>query len=157
MKMPSVEPPEVRSNGRPGDDEGCLWSGTLLRRGPSLLAHNEHLPCEMVLPKPPPPPIYTELPTTFIKKCPNCSQWQVRQRPAIEWMGFMLTWQGDWLLPILSVLIWINILVPYFLLCMLIEVSYVLRGWYFSLELLFFFSLCTWQRLLQMSPHCGRL
>lgn len=55
MKMPSVEPPEVRSNGRPGDDEGCLWSGTLLRRGPSLLAHNEHLPCEMVLPKPPPP------------------------------------------------------------------------------------------------------
>lgn len=28
----------------PGDDEGCLWSGTLLRRGPSLLAHNEHLP-----------------------------------------------------------------------------------------------------------------
>lgn len=51
MKMPSTQPPEVRSNGRPGDDEGCLWSGTLLRRGPSLLARNEHLPCETVVPK----------------------------------------------------------------------------------------------------------
>lgn len=79
MKMPSVEPPEVGSNGRPGDDEGCLWSGTLLRRGPSLLARNEHLPCEMVLPKPFPPLTLNYQPLSS-KKCPNCSQWQVRQR-----------------------------------------------------------------------------
>lgn len=60
MKMPSAQPPEVRSNGRPGDDEGCLWSGTLLRGGPSLLARNEHLPCETVVPKPFfPPPLLT--------------------------------------------------------------------------------------------------
>lgn len=50
--MPSVVPPEVRSNDRPADDdEGWLCSGSLLRRGLFLLVHNEHLPCEMVLPK----------------------------------------------------------------------------------------------------------
>lgn len=106
MKMPSAQPPEVRSNGRPGDDEGCLWSGTLLRGGPSLLARNEHLPCETVVPKPffPPSP-YTELPTAFIKKSPNYSQWRARQMPVIERTGFMVTRQGDWLMAILSGLI----------------------------------------------------
>lgn len=52
-------------------------AGTLLRRSSSLLAHNEHLPCEMVVRKLLP---YTELPVIFIKICPNCSQQQVGER-----------------------------------------------------------------------------
>lgn len=66
-------------------------AGTLLRRGLSLLAHNEHLPCEMVVLKRFPS---AELPVIFIKKCPNCS----RQRT-----GFRVTWQGDWLMATLDV------------------------------------------------------
>lgn len=41
-------------------------AGTLLRGGSSLLAHNEHLPCEMVVLKFFP---YTELPVILIKMC----------------------------------------------------------------------------------------
>lgn len=77
-------------------------AGTLLRRGPSLLAHNEHLPCEMVVLK---LFAYTELPVIFIKKCPNCSQRRVREGPQIEGMSFRATWQGDWLMATLAVLI----------------------------------------------------
>lgn len=52
-------------------------AGTLLRGGSSLLAHNEHLPCEMVVLKLFP---YTELLVIFIKMCFNCSQRRVRGR-----------------------------------------------------------------------------
>lgn len=52
-------------------------AGTLLRGASSLLAHNEHLPCEMVVLKPSP---YTELPVIFIRMCPNCSQRRVGGR-----------------------------------------------------------------------------
>ena len=78
-------------------------AATLLRGGPSLLAHNEHLPCEMVAPKPFP---YTELPVIFIKMCPNCSQRRVGGRATDrERMSFRVTWQGDWLMATLAVLI----------------------------------------------------
>lgn len=56
---------------------GMFMAGTLLRGGPSLLAHNEHLPCVMVVPKLFP---CTELPVIFIKMCPNCSRRRVRGR-----------------------------------------------------------------------------
>ncbi len=56
---------------------GMFMAGTLLRRVPSLLARNEHLPCEMVVLKLFP---YTELPVIFIKMCPNCSQRRVGGR-----------------------------------------------------------------------------
>lgn len=71
MKLPSTESPEVRSNGRPGDDEGCLWLA---------LYYEEALSCWLIM------NIYlvkwllgsfflyTELLVIFIKFCPNCSQ-----------------------------------------------------------------------------------
>lgn len=77
-------------------------AGTLLRRGLSLLAHNEHLPCEMAVLKLFP---YTELPAIFIKKCPNCSQRRFGEEPLIERVSFRVTWQGDWLMAPLAVLI----------------------------------------------------
>lgn len=79
-------------------------AGTLLRGDSSLLARNEHLPCEMVVLKLLPS---TELPVIFIKVCPNCSRWRVGGGggPLTERMSFRATWQGDWLMETLAVLI----------------------------------------------------
>lgn len=74
-------------------------AGTLLRRGLSLLAHNEHLPCEMVVQKRFPS---AELPAIFIKKCPNCSRRRFREGLLMERMDFRVTWQGDWLMAALD-------------------------------------------------------
>lgn len=77
-------------------------AGTLLRGGSSLLALNEHLPCEMDVPK---LFSYTELPVIFIKMCPNCSQRRVGERATDRKMSFRVTWQGDWLMATLAMLI----------------------------------------------------
>lgn len=53
-------------------------TGTLLRRGSSLLAHNEHLPCEMVVLK------LFFLPVIFIRMCGNCSQRRVGGKRATD-------------------------------------------------------------------------
>lgn len=113
-------------------------AGTLLRGGPSLLARNEHLPCETVVRK-----LFCFLFCFFHsshqitghfhkkkKRCSNCSQQPFGVNAPDGENEFRVTWQGDWLMATLASLTGINLPTPYFFfsLCVLMKASYVLRG-----------------------------
>lgn len=85
---------------------GMFIAGTLLRGASSLLAHNEHLPCEMVVLKLFPSLNYW----SFSSKCALIAlSGESGEGPLMERLSFRVPWQGDCLIATLAVLIWINL------------------------------------------------
>lgn len=82
-------------------------AGTLLRGGPSLLARNEHPPCEMVVPELFFPPFLTLNYRPFSSKSAliALSGESGGKGPPMERMSCRVTWQGDWLMATLAALI----------------------------------------------------
>ena len=134
---------------------GMFMAGTLLRGASSLLAHNEHLPREMVVLKLFP---CTESPVIFIKMCPNCS------RRRVEGGGRAIDGENEFSGKLARWLAYGNIShvdlnkspAPYPPLCMLMKASYVLGGRYYQARTLLHFCVYTVTPPPDV-PHCRRL